>query len=62
MRERGAALAEEIAARSTHPLHPDALELLSQWQERATEQRIAFSARWQPPQAPEPAARLTYGS
>ncbi|WP_019068852.1 AAA domain-containing protein [Streptomyces hokutonensis] len=60
VRERGAALAEEIAARSTHPLHPDALELLSQWQERATEQRIAFSARWQPPQAPEPAARLTY--
>ncbi|MET8556426.1 AAA domain-containing protein [Streptomyces sp. NPDC004959] len=60
VRERGAALAEEIAARSTHPLHPDALEVLSQWQERATEQRIAFSARWQPPLAPEPAARLTY--
>ncbi|MBX7554384.1 DUF559 domain-containing protein [Streptomyces sp. tea 10] len=60
IRERGAALSEEIAARSTHPLHPDVLELLSQWQERATEHRIAFSARWQPPQAPEPAARLTY--
>ncbi|WP_431038791.1 AAA domain-containing protein [Streptomyces sp. P6-2-1] len=60
VRERGAALAEEIAARSTHPLHPDALELLAQWQERATEQRVVFSARWQPPQVPEPVARLTY--
>lgn len=59
-RERGAALAEEIAARSTYPLHPDALELLSQWQERATEQRVIFSARWQPPDVPEPVARLTY--
>ncbi|MEU8524054.1 AAA domain-containing protein [Streptomyces sp. NPDC048629] len=60
VRERGAALSEEVAAQSTHPLHPDALELLSQWQERVTEQRVAFSARWQPPPVPEPAARLTY--
>ncbi|MFE4688150.1 AAA domain-containing protein [Streptomyces sp. NPDC056721] len=60
MRERAVALGEEIASGAVHPLDPDALELLSQWQDQAYEQRIAFSARWQPPAAPEPASRLTY--
>lgn len=60
VRERGAALAEEIAARSMHPLGPETLEQLAQWQERATSRPMGFSAEWQPPREPEPAARLTY--
>ncbi|WP_241777925.1 AAA domain-containing protein [Streptomyces sp. CT34] len=60
VRERGAALSEEITARGMDPLKPEALEQLAQWQERATTRPMGFSATWEPPRAPEPAARLTY--
>ncbi|QKW28018.1 DUF559 domain-containing protein [Streptomyces seoulensis] len=60
VRERGAALSEEIAARGMDPLGPEALEQLAQWQERATTRPMGFSAAWEPPRAPEPGARLTY--
>ncbi|MFK0180529.1 hypothetical protein ACIQVR_31670 [Streptomyces xanthochromogenes] len=60
VRERAVALGDEITSESMHPLDPDALDLLSQWQDQAYEHRITFSARWQPPAEPEPAARLTY--
>lgn len=60
IREQSAVLGDDIAASAVHPLHPDTLELLSKWQDRAYQHRIAFSARWQPPQATEPVARLTF--
>ncbi|MDI3404010.1 AAA domain-containing protein [Streptomyces cavernicola] len=60
VRERGAALSEEMAARALDPLGPEALEQLAQWQERATTRPMGFSAEWEPPRAPEPGARLTY--
>ncbi|MEV6946952.1 AAA domain-containing protein [Streptomyces sp. NPDC051172] len=60
VRERGAALAEEIAAQALDPFGPEALEQLAQWQERATTRPMGFSAEWEPPRAPEPGARLTY--
>ncbi|MBJ7002720.1 DNA/RNA helicase [Streptomyces sp. CRPSP2-6A1] len=60
VRERGAALSEEITARGMEPLGPEALEQLAQWQERATTRPMGFSAAWEPPRAPEPGARLTY--
>ncbi|MEU3413432.1 AAA domain-containing protein [Streptomyces sp. NPDC006658] len=60
LRERGAALSEEITARGMDPLGPEALEQLAQWQERATTRPMGFSAAWEPPRAPEPGARLTY--
>ncbi|MFI7182121.1 AAA domain-containing protein [Streptomyces anthocyanicus] len=60
VRERGAALSEEIAARGMDPLGSEALEQLAQWQERASTLPMAFSAAWEPPRAPEPGARLTY--
>lgn len=60
VRERGAALSEEITARAMDPLGPEALEQLAQWQERAITRPVGFSAEWEPPRAPEPGARLTY--
>ncbi|WP_078869313.1 AAA domain-containing protein [Streptomyces sp. NRRL B-1347] len=60
VRERGAALSEEITARAMDPLGPEALEQLAQWQERATTLPMGFSAEWEPPRAPERGARLTY--
>lgn len=60
VRERGAALSEEVTARAMHPLGPEALDQLAQWQERATTRPMGFSAEWEPPRAPEPGARLTY--
>lgn len=60
VRERGAALSEEITARGMDPLGPEALEQLAQWQERATTRPMGFSAAWEPPRAPELGARLTY--
>ncbi|WP_406494985.1 AAA domain-containing protein [Streptomyces sp. NBC_00846] len=60
VRERGAALSEEITTRGMDPLGPEALEQLAQWQERATTRPMGFSAAWEPPRAPEPGARLTY--
>ncbi|MFJ6569839.1 AAA domain-containing protein [Streptomyces sp. NPDC091292] len=60
VRERGAALSEEITARGMDPLGPEALEQLAQWQERATTRPMGFSAAWEPPRAPESGARLTY--
>lgn len=60
VRERAAALAEEITARGMDPLGPEALEQLAQWQERATTRPVGFSAAWEPPRSPEPGARLTY--
>ncbi|GAA2620246.1 AAA domain-containing protein [Streptomyces axinellae] len=60
VRERGAALSEEITTRGVEPLGPEALEQLAQWQERATTRPMGFSAAWEPPRAPEPGARLTY--
>ncbi|MCB5911063.1 AAA domain-containing protein [Streptomyces pinistramenti] len=60
VRERGAALSEEITARAMNPLSPEALEQLAQWQERATTRPMGFSAEWEPPRAQEPGARLTY--
>ncbi|MFF4990240.1 AAA domain-containing protein [Streptosporangium saharense] len=58
--ERSAALAEEIATQSLHPLSSEALEQLAQWQERALQRPVAFSAEWEPPRDPEVGARLTY--
>ncbi len=60
VRERGAALSEEITARGMDPLGPEALEQLAQWQERAITRPMGFSAAWEPPRAPEPGARLAY--
>ncbi|GAB1340244.1 very short patch repair endonuclease [Streptomyces sp. E-15] len=60
VRERGAALSEDIAARGMDPLGPEALEQLAQWQERATTRPMSFSAAWEPPRTPEHGARLTY--
>ncbi|MEU5491025.1 AAA domain-containing protein [Streptomyces sp. NPDC020196] len=60
IREQSAALGDEIAASAVHPLDPDTLELLSKWQDRAYQHRIAFSARWQPPESPEAVSRVTY--
>ncbi|WP_229887118.1 AAA domain-containing protein [Streptomyces olivaceoviridis] len=60
VRERGAALSEEIAAWGMDPLGPEALEQLAQWQERAITRPMGFSAAWEPPRALEPGARLTY--
>lgn len=60
VRERGAALSEEITARGMDPLGPEALEQLAQWQERATTLPMGFSAAWEPPRGPEPGARLSY--
>ncbi|MEV5884910.1 AAA domain-containing protein [Streptomyces sp. NPDC052020] len=60
VRERGAALSEEITARGLEPLGPEALEQLAQWQERAITRPMGFSAAWEPPRAPEPGTRLTY--
>ena len=60
VRERGAALSEEITTRGVEPLGPEALEQLAQWQERATTRPMGFSAAWEPPRTPEPGARLTY--
>ncbi|WP_330299397.1 AAA domain-containing protein [Streptomyces sp. NBC_00503] len=60
IREQSAVLGDDIAASAVHPLDPDALELLSKWQDRAYQHRIAFSARWQPPGLPEPVSRVTY--
>ncbi|MGW6901485.1 AAA domain-containing protein [Streptomyces sp. NPDC054919] len=57
--ERAAALTEEIAAQSLHLLSTDALAVLAQWQERALQRPVAFSAEWQPPRGPEIGARLT---
>ncbi|UGQ11064.1 AAA domain-containing protein [Yinghuangia sp. ASG 101] len=58
--ERSAALVEEIAAQSLHPLGEDALEQLAQWQERVLQRPVAFSAEWEPPREPEAGARLTF--
>ncbi|SEP05844.1 Part of AAA domain-containing protein [Actinacidiphila rubida] len=60
VRERGAALSEEIAARGMAPLGSEALEQLAQWQERATTRPMGFSAQWEPPRVVERAARVTY--
>ncbi|MEV6147557.1 AAA domain-containing protein [Streptomyces sp. NPDC051992] len=60
IREQSAVLGDDIAASAVHPLDPDALELLSKWQDRAYQHRIAFSARWQPPESPEAGSRVTY--
>ncbi|MFI2238001.1 AAA domain-containing protein [Streptomyces chrestomyceticus] len=60
VRERGAALSEEITARGMDPLGPEALEQLAQWQERATTRPMSFSATWEPPRSPGPGARLVY--
>ncbi|MCW7985399.1 DNA/RNA helicase [Streptomyces platensis subsp. clarensis] len=60
VRERGAALSEEVAAQRLHPLAPEALDQLAQWQERAITRPMGFSAEWTPPRSPEPGARLTY--
>jgi very-short-patch-repair endonuclease len=58
--ERAAALSEEIATQSLHPLSTEVLEQLAQWQERVLSRPVAFSAEWQPPREPEGGARLTY--
>ncbi|MER5973490.1 AAA domain-containing protein [Streptomyces sp. NPDC002055] len=58
--ERSAALAEDIAAQSLHLLGQEVLEQLTQWQDRALQRPVSFSAEWQPPREPEPGARLTY--
>ncbi|MFI1502102.1 AAA domain-containing protein [Streptomyces platensis] len=58
--ERSAALAEDIAAQSLHLLGQEVLEQLTQWQDRALQRPVSFSAEWQPPRDPEPGARLTY--
>ncbi|MFC1443128.1 AAA domain-containing protein [Streptacidiphilus sp. N1-10] len=58
--EQAAALAEQLTARSCHPLSDEALEQLSQWQERALSRPVSFSAEWQVPRQPELAARLTF--
>lgn len=58
--ERSAALAEEIASQSLHPLGSEAMDQLAQWQERVLQRPVAFSAEWQPPREPEAGARLTF--
>lgn len=58
--ERSAALAEEIASQSLHLLGQEVLEQLAQWQDRALQRPVSFSAEWQPPREPEAGARLTY--
>ncbi|WP_431967337.1 AAA domain-containing protein [Actinacidiphila sp. bgisy160] len=58
--ERAAAVGEDLAARSPHPLSEAVLEHLVQWQERALSRPVAFSAEWAPPTDIEPGARLTY--
>ncbi|MEU6354955.1 AAA domain-containing protein [Streptomyces sp. NPDC047072] len=58
--ERSTAVAEDLAARSPHPLSEVVLEQLAEWQERALTRPVAFSAEWKPPREPEPSARLTY--
>lgn len=60
VRERGAALSEELTARAVNPLGPEALEQLAQWQEQATTRPMGFSAEWEPPRVQEPSAQLTY--
>ncbi|MET8473584.1 AAA domain-containing protein [Streptomyces sp. NPDC006422] len=60
IREQSAVLGDDIAAGVVHPLEQDTLELLSKWQDRAYQHRINFSARWQPPETPEPVPRLTF--
>ncbi|WP_327357659.1 AAA domain-containing protein [Streptomyces sp. NBC_01304] len=60
IREQSAVLGDDIAASAVHPLDPDTVELLSKWQDRAYQHRIAFSARWQPPESDEPVSRVTY--
>lgn len=58
--ERSTAVAEDLEARSPHPLSDLVLEQLPQWQERALSRPTAFSAEWVPPREPEPGAQLTY--
>ncbi|MFB8437914.1 AAA domain-containing protein [Streptomyces niveus] len=59
--ERSAALVEEIAAQSSlHLLGQEALEQLTQWQDRALQRPVSFSAEWQQPGEPEAGARLTF--
>ncbi|WNI16382.1 AAA domain-containing protein [Actinacidiphila sp. ITFR-21] len=58
--ERSTAVAEDLEARSPHPLSDVVLEQLPQWQERALSRPTAFSAEWVPPGEPEAAAQLTY--
>ncbi|MEU1282193.1 hypothetical protein [Streptomyces sp. NPDC005805] len=58
--ERSTAVAEDLAARSPHPLSEVVLEQLAQWQERALSRPVVFSAEWKPPREAEPNARLIY--